>query len=178
MAPSTTRNGASLLPALARLALVLTVQPANSCKAGCRTRLRPPCSKHGCPTRRHLLPNSRQPNVTICATASSDARVPLQRRLAASSGSATACRKPRKSCSRSSRVSLAGDGGAWRSETRIVLAVPTCCMATWTSGREGQTHRGGGFVRITHAKDDMMEYVTLGKTGLRVSVAGLGCGGN
>ena len=25
------------------------------------------------------------------------------------------------------------------------------------------------FVRITHAKDDMMEYVTLGKTGLRVS---------
>ena len=24
----------------------------------------------------------------------------------------------------------------------------------------------------------MMEYVTLGKTGLRVSVAGLGCGGN
>src|SRR5712692_5960293 len=27
-------------------------------------------------------------------------------------------------------------------------------------------------------KDDVMEYVTLGKTGLRVSVAGLGCGGN
>ena len=27
-------------------------------------------------------------------------------------------------------------------------------------------------------KDEMMEYVTLGKTGLRVSVAGLGCGGN
>src|SRR5262249_31574447 len=37
---------------------------------------------------------------------------------------------------------------------------------------------GAGFVRITSAKDEMMEYVTLGKTGLRVSVAGLGCGGN
>src|SRR6266446_7952196 len=35
-----------------------------------------------------------------------------------------------------------------------------------------------GFVCITSAKDEMMEYVTLGKTGLRVSVAGLGCGGN
>src|SRR5215510_2559018 len=31
---------------------------------------------------------------------------------------------------------------------------------------------------ITSAKDEMMEYVTLGKTGLRVSVAGLGCSGN
>src|SRR5262249_10592756 len=27
-------------------------------------------------------------------------------------------------------------------------------------------------------KDAVMDYVTLGKTGLRVSVAGLGCGGN
>ena len=27
-------------------------------------------------------------------------------------------------------------------------------------------------------KDAGMDYVTLGKTGLRVSVAGLGCGGN
>ena len=45
-------------------------------------------------------------------------------------------------------------------------------------GRVCAVARGAGFVRITSAKDEMMEYVRLGKTGLRVSVAGLGCGGN
>src|ERR1041385_4047819 len=44
--------------------------------------------------------------------------------------------------------------------------------------RGGGVANGGDIVRITPAKDAMMEYVTLGKTGLRVSVAGLGCGGN
>src|SRR5262249_8785702 len=45
-------------------------------------------------------------------------------------------------------------------------------------GRVCAVASGAGFVRITSAKDEMMKYVTLGKTGLRVSVAGLGCGGN
>src|SRR5262245_31530809 len=35
-----------------------------------------------------------------------------------------------------------------------------------------------GAVRLTGPKEAVMEYVSLGKTGLRVSVAGLGCGGS
>jgi aryl-alcohol dehydrogenase-like predicted oxidoreductase len=70
----------------------------------------------------------------------------------------------------------------------IVLRVGTCrCTLSPTEGNNLHDSipgcvcavaSGAGFVRITSAKDEMMEYVTLGKTGLRVSVAGLGCGGN
>src|SRR5262249_40911402 len=46
------------------------------------------------------------------------------------------------------------------------------------SSPDAKPGRRKAYGHVLMTKDAMMDYVTLGKTGLRVSVAGLGCGGN